>query len=104
MTGGYGSALLNIMRCNTNIEFPLTLGRDFCGVVTRKGMSVREDIQIGDKVWGVVPPHRSGCHAEYVVVDESCVSIESITKRTLNSLQKKVLIFCFRRYHTNLRR
>lgn len=89
LTGGYGSALLNIMRCNTNIEFPLTLGRDFCGVVTRKGMSVREDIQIGDKVWGVVPPHRSGCHAEYVVVDESCVSIESITKRTLNSLQKK---------------
>lgn len=37
-------------------------------------MSVREDIRVGDKVWGVVPPHRSGCHAEYVVVDESCVS------------------------------
>lgn len=61
------------MRCNTSIEFPLTLGRDFCGVVTRKGMSVREEIQIGDKVWGVVPPHRAGCHAEYVVVDETCV-------------------------------
>lgn len=75
--GGYGSTLLNIMRCNTNIEFPLTLGRDFCGIVTRKGMSVREDIQIGDKVWGVVPPHRSGCHAEYVVVDETCVSISN---------------------------
>lgn len=73
-TGGYGSTLLNLMRCNANIEFPLTLGRDFCGVVTRKGMSVREDIQVGDKVWGVVPPHKSGCHAEYVVVDESCVS------------------------------
>lgn len=71
--GGYGSTLLNVLRCNSNIEFPLTLGRDFCGVVTRKGMSVRENIQIGDKVWGVVPPHRSGCHAEYVVVDESCV-------------------------------
>lgn len=71
--GGYGSTLLNVLRCNTNIEFPLTLGRDFCGVVTRKGMNVREDIQIGDKVYGCVPPHRSGCHAEYVVVDESCV-------------------------------
>lgn len=52
----------------------MTLGRDFCGVVVRKGMSVREELQVGDKVWGVVPLHRSGCHAEYVVVDESCVS------------------------------
>lgn len=46
----------------------------FSGIVTRKGMSVREDIQVGDKVWGVVPVHRSGCHAEYIVVDENCVS------------------------------
>lgn len=63
-----------MFRCSSNIEFPLTLGRDFVGVVTRKGMNVRDDIQIGDKVWGVVPIHRSGCHAEYVAVDESCVS------------------------------
>lgn len=41
-------------------------------------MSVREDIQIGDKVWGVVPPHKSGCHAEYVVVDESCVRMQIV--------------------------
>lgn len=65
------------MRCNKNVEFPLTLGRDFCGVVVRKGMSVREDIQVGDKVWGVVPLNRTGCHAEYVVVDESCVRSSS---------------------------
>lgn len=75
--GGYGSTLLNMLRCNTNIEFPLTLGRDFSGVVKRRGMSVREEIQIGDEVWGVVPLHRSGCHAEYVSVDEHCVSVIS---------------------------
>lgn len=72
---GYGSTLLNAIRCSSDIEFPLTLGRDFCGVVTRKGMGVRANIQIGDVVWGVVPLHRNGCHAEYVAVDASCVSI-----------------------------
>lgn len=53
-------------------------------------MSVREDIQIGDKVWGVVPPHKSGCHAEYVVVDESCVSIQigAAQKYFLNEIKK----------------
>lgn len=97
--GGYGSTLLNVLRCNTNIEFPITLGRDFCGVVTRKGMSVREDIQIGDKVWGVVPPHRSGCHAEYVVVDESWVNIEQNYSIYIILLKKLVT---FRRFHINL--
>lgn len=72
--GGYGATLLNVLRCNSSIEFPLTLGRDFSGIVTQKGMSVREEIQVDDKVWGVVPLHRSGCHAEYVLVDENCVS------------------------------
>lgn len=97
--GGYGSTLLNVLRCNTNIEFPITLGRDFCGVVTRKGMSVREDIQIGDKVWGVVPPHRSGCHAEYVVVDESWVNIEQNYSIYIILLKK---LITFRRFHINL--
>lgn len=73
IAGGYGATLLNVLRCNSNIEFPLTLGRDFCGVVVRKGMTVREEIQVGDAVWGVVPVHKSGCHAEYVLVDENCV-------------------------------
>lgn len=68
---------MNVLRCNSNIEFPLTLGRDFSGIVTRKGMSVREEIQVNDKVWGVVPLHRSGSHAEYVLVDENCVRIDA---------------------------
>lgn len=71
---GYGSTLLNAFRCSGDIEFPLTLGRDFCGVVTRKGMNVRNNVQIGDVVWGMAPLHRNGCHAEYIAVDANCVS------------------------------
>lgn len=66
--------MLNTLRWFSKIdEFPLILGREFCGVVRAKGKSVRDDIQIGDKVWGVVPPHKPGSIAEYVVVDQSTV-------------------------------
>lgn len=75
ITEGYGSTLLNAFRCTSDIEFPLTLGRDFCGVVVRKGMGVRHHLQVGDHVVGVVPLHRNGSHAEYVCVDASCVSL-----------------------------
>lgn len=75
---GYGSTLFNAFNCN-NIPFPITLGRDFCGVVVRKGMNVRDNIQVGDKVWGVIPPHKTGSHAEYACVDESYVSMEHLS-------------------------
>lgn len=58
-------------------EFPLILGREFSGIVKDKGANVRDDIQIGDKVWGLVSPQRPGAHAEYVVVDQSTVSAEN---------------------------
>lgn len=51
------------------VEFPLTLGRDFTGEIVHKGMAVRSALQLGQSVWGVVPPFRSGCHAEYVAVN-----------------------------------
>lgn len=41
-------------------------------------MGVRDKIQVGDMVWGVVPLHKSGCHAEYVLVDQYCVRNFSI--------------------------
>lgn len=74
--GGYGSTLLNTMRCNSHkIEFPLTLGRDFVGTVVRKGMEVDSTkIKLGDKVFGIAPFHKDGCHAEYVKVDKCHVS------------------------------
>lgn len=72
---GYGRATLSTLRWFSKIkEFPLILGREFCGIVKGKGSKVRDDIRIGDKVWGLVSPQRPGAHAEYVVVDQSTVS------------------------------
>lgn len=66
---------MNILRCCSNVdEFPLILGREFCGVVKERGEKVRDDIQTGDKVWGVIPSNMTGSQAEYIVVDQSTVS------------------------------
>ncbi|EAT47729.1 AAEL001183-PA [Aedes aegypti] len=75
MIKGYGAAVLNTMRCKSGIEFPLTLGRDFCGEIVQKGMGVSSrDLDVGDEVWGVCPVHQQGSHAEYVVVERYCLS------------------------------
>lgn len=75
MLNGYGSTVLNVMRCQgSSIEFPLTLGREFCGILVQKGMSV--DIPLGQRVWGVVPVQSTcGSHAEYVAVSDNCLSL-----------------------------
>lgn len=71
----YGSKILNLLRWKTeNSEFPLILGVEFYGVVRMKGRNVSKNINIDDKVYGVSVPQRGGCHAEYVVVDQSSVS------------------------------
>lgn len=57
------------------IEFPLILGREFCGEVVQSGMGV-DKIAVGDRVYGVVPLHVNGSHAQYVVVPEYCVIIQ----------------------------
>ncbi|GLH16306.1 Uncharacterized protein GBIM_20610, partial [Gryllus bimaculatus] len=77
MMGGYGSSLLNAIRRAKNcefsgIEFPLSLGRDFSGIVVAKGYQV-SGINVGDEVWGVVPPHSQGSHAGKVLVNKSLV-------------------------------
>lgn len=72
---GYGRAGLSALRWFSGInEFPLILGREFSGIVKEKGAKVRENIQIGDKVFGLIALQRPGAHAEYVVVDQSTVS------------------------------
>ena len=75
ISGGYGATIFNVIRGQGNsIEFPLTLGREFCGVLVQKGMNI--DIPLGERVWGVVPVHQpSGAHAEYVTVPKHCVSL-----------------------------
>lgn len=55
------------------LDLPLTLGRDFAGVVVSKGFSVDNRLKLGEEVWGVIPIEQQGCHANYVVVDSSLV-------------------------------
>lgn len=73
-------------RCDSqHIEFPLTLGRDFVGVVAHRGMAVRDDVRVGDRVWGMVPFHRAGCHAEFAAVDANNVMYNFSTLFVFNS-------------------
>ncbi|XP_053597405.1 reticulon-4-interacting protein 1, mitochondrial isoform X5 [Microplitis demolitor] len=69
---------MNLMRrirkLNEEIEFPLTTGRDFSGIVVAKGHIVGSKFELGDEVWGVVPVEQQGCHATHVVVDSDLVS------------------------------
>lgn len=85
MTDGYGSTFLNVLRKTRSLVFrtwgqfeeldlPLTLGRDFAGVVVSKGYNVGNRLKLGEEVWGVVPIEQQGCHANYVVVDSSLVN------------------------------
>ncbi|XP_064627725.1 reticulon-4-interacting protein 1 homolog, mitochondrial-like [Lineus longissimus] len=71
MRGGYGSKVINIRRkqCGSfqrGSEFPLTLGRDFSGVVIETGKKVG-NFKPGDEVWGALDLYRQGTHAEYAV-------------------------------------
>uniref|UniRef100_A0A1B0BRP7 Enoyl reductase (ER) domain-containing protein n=1 Tax=Glossina palpalis gambiensis TaxID=67801 RepID=A0A1B0BRP7_9MUSC len=78
MLGGYGSAVLKVLRCQPNaIEFPLTLGREFCGTLIQNGMSVNNfKLPVGQRVWGVVPVQSTqGAHAQYVRVPDYCVGM-----------------------------
>ena len=78
---GYGNTFLNVLRKTKNLSFrtlgeldlPLTLGRDFTGIVVSKGYNVGDRLEIGKEVWGVVPIEQQGCHANYVIVDSSLV-------------------------------
>lgn len=66
----------------------MVLGRDFAGEVVAKGNAVSSELMVGDQVFGVTPPHRPGCHAQYVVAHKDWVNI---TKPSLFIKQKYVL-------------
>ncbi|MEE4212012.1 MAG: NADP-dependent oxidoreductase [Parvularcula sp.] len=44
-------------------SFPLVPGCDFAGTIAAKGFDVSE-FEVGDKVWGMIDPIRSGTYAE----------------------------------------
>lgn len=70
MKDGYGEKLINMIRWQLGVkhfagsEFPLTLGRDFSGVVTAVGKEVT-GFKVGDEVWGATGGFRQGCHADF---------------------------------------
>lgn len=91
---GYGRNVINTLRFVTkNTEFPLILGREFCGVVIAKGQKVRDDIQVGEKVWGVVSPQSPGSQAEFVVVNQSTVSFRNLNSKFVEIIIHSLLIF-----------
>jgi NADPH:quinone reductase-like Zn-dependent oxidoreductase len=51
------------------IDFPITLGWDFAGVVIKTGKDVKQ-FKIGDKVYGRPEVTNNGSHAEYIAVKE----------------------------------
>lgn len=71
--GGYGKTLFQIQRMN-EIEFPLTVGRDFSGTVISKGHGVGDNIRIGDDVYGFIPLNKQGSFAEFVLAEATHVS------------------------------
>ncbi|KAE9532116.1 hypothetical protein AGLY_010318 [Aphis glycines] len=79
MAEGFGQVLLGTIRqaqkmsLHKPVEFPLTLGRDFCGEIIAKGVKVKS-FNVGDVVMGVVPPFQQGCHSEFVAVPAGLVA------------------------------
>lgn len=62
------------------LDLPLTLGRDFAGVIVSKGHDVGDRLELGKEVWGVVPMEQQGCHANYVVINSNLVRHISVFK------------------------
>ena len=54
------------MWTDSGSEFPITLGREFSGVIIDAPHPLEYDFPIGMKVIGYLPPHQKGCLAEVV--------------------------------------
>ena len=76
MTKGYGKNAINAFRKYEGVdEFPMVLGRDYSGVIVKRGKRFRRH-EIGDEVWGVRWVVGQGTHAQYVVVNKSEVAFK----------------------------
>lgn len=72
MIGGYAKTVANFFR-KYELEFPLILGREFCGTILDKGQDVTDQFKVGDPIYGVVNIHKPGSHAETVIAEESLI-------------------------------
>jgi len=57
-------------------KFPLILGHDVAGVITKVGKNVK-NFKVGDAVYSRVADHRIGTLAEFIAVDEKDVALKS---------------------------
>jgi hypothetical protein len=101
MSRGYGAGVLNGLRAldddiwsnnnnacssplsprrrSTFIEFPLTLGRDFAGIVEEMGHGVKvKGLRPGDEVYGVLGVQRRGAQAEFVLASADTVQTDPV--------------------------
>ncbi|MDR6784965.1 NADPH:quinone reductase-like Zn-dependent oxidoreductase [Pedobacter africanus] len=56
-------------------KFPLTLGHDLAGVITRVGPNVKL-FKVGDEVYSRVPDFHIGTLAEYIAVNQTSVALK----------------------------
>ncbi|CAF0926643.1 unnamed protein product [Adineta ricciae] len=88
---GYGAKLIgtyqsakNVLQMGGNelekLDFPIILGRDFCGTIIRKGPKVTK-FNVGDKVFGALNVTRHGSFAQYCAAgeDEICLKPTNIS-------------------------
>ncbi|CAF1039413.1 unnamed protein product [Rotaria sp. Silwood1] len=95
---GYGGKLIetyqsmkNILQLGGNqlnkLQFPIILGRDFCGEIVRKGPKVTK-FNVGDKVYGALNVTRQGSFAQYCTAgeDEICLKPNNISDEEASAL------------------
>ena len=58
---------------DSKMKFPHILGRDFSGVVSRRGAKVK-DLAVGDAVFGVCDAGIEGCYAEKVAIKAAIIA------------------------------
>lgn len=82
---GYGNRVFSVLRSLKTLtgteritydKFPMTLGRDFSGVVISRGSNVN-NVKEGDEVMGFVPlSSTKGSHSSHVVTDKDCLVLK----------------------------
>lgn len=58
-----------------NYKFPLILGNDFAGVITKTGKNVSK-FKTGDKIYARADKYKIGTFAEYICINQDSISIK----------------------------